>query len=168
MTSKIVPKLLFGAVVCIEMERHLASVVRKAFWKSNSRVGFFCEYLLHTLHLVTRKLHTHLSFLQERPKIAMVCFIILLCHRQMKADDEVRKLGEIQPSSIFPAIIGGSPVSPPDKYPWIVYVSCVFEDTTELLCPGTLISNEHILSAGQCNPIMFYQCSLSQIMVIFR
>mmetsp|Transcript_9715 Transcript_9715/g.58936 ORF Transcript_9715/g.58936 Transcript_9715/m.58936 type:complete len:147 (+) Transcript_9715:1093-1533(+) len=143
-------------------------VARVLSWKSNLRVAFLYEHLLRALQVAAQTRYAYASCIRERFTTLKVTTVIVLLALQLSANGEVHHLKHTKPSSIFPAIVGGSPVNPPDKYPWIVYVGCVFKDTTQLLCPGTLISNEHILSAGQCNPSMFYHCSLSQIMIIFR
>lgn len=67
-------------------------------------------------------------------------------------------------------IVGGRPVQPQDKYPWMVLLGCApprQPTRISLYCGGTLIAPMHVLSAAHCNP-QRVGCDPASATVVFR
>jgi len=67
-------------------------------------------------------------------------------------------------------IVGGRPVEPQDKYPWMVLLGCApprQPTGITLYCGGTLIAPMHVLSAAHCNP-QRVGCDPASATVVFR
>lgn len=60
--------------------------------------------------------------------------------------------GTFFPGGVQPRIVGGQPVVPPDKYPWMVLLGCQTQYSILSFCGGTIVSQDYVLSAAHCDP----------------
>lgn len=67
-------------------------------------------------------------------------------------------------------IVGGDPVDPPDKFPWMVALACLNDagNRMTIWCGGSLIAPNFVLSAAHCDPGKVSECSPNAVFVIFR
>lgn len=94
-------------------------------------------------------LYSHFNFkITDASKVLTKCGECVITRN--KFDDEFNINNNVEcggANTIFKnRIIGGVDTSP-HEYPW---VAAIFDDDNEIYCGGSIISNQHILSAGHC------------------